>query len=296
MRKTFGWILLLAGLAALACPAVAADKVSVLIIDGQNGHDWKATTPVIKQLLEKTDRFTVDVLTSPPAKSPKDAWEKFKPDFSKHKAVVINYYGEAWPEDVQKSFVKYVEDGGGVVVYHFTVAAFREWPEFNRMIGLGWKDNKFGDRIAFDESMKQVRQPKGEGIGCGHGAAHEFQITVIDKNDPITKGMPEKFDHVKDELYAGQRGPAENMHFLAVAWSAKEEPKRGTGMFEPMAWTIPFGKGRCFTTLLGHDGPATSDPASAALLTRGTEWAATGEVTIPLPKDLVAAPAAEKKE
>jgi len=88
--------------------------------------------------------------------------------------------------------------------------------------------------------------------------------------------------HVKDELYHGQRGPAENMTILATAFSAKD--KGGTGTNEPMVWVIPVGKGRVFVSALGHDVPAISDPLAAAILIRGCEWAATGAVTIPAPK------------
>jgi type 1 glutamine amidotransferase len=246
----------------------------------------------MKDLLEKTDRFTVEVLTTPSDKDPKEAWDKFRPDFSKYKAVIINYCGQPWPEDVQKAFTKFVEDGGGVIFYHFAVAGFPQWADYNKMMGMGWKDNKFGDRLAFDKDMKEVRTPKGEGPNNGHGPAHEFQVTVLDKDDPITKGMPPVMNHVKDELYGGQHGPAKDMHVLAVSWGAKD--KGSFDMYEPMAWTIPFGKGRCFTLLLGHDVPAVSDPVTTAFLTRGTEWAATGAVTIALPKDLAATEA--KKE
>jgi type 1 glutamine amidotransferase len=277
--------------ACVVAPAAAADKVAIAIIDGQNNHNWKATSPAIKDILEKTDRFTVEVLTAPPDKAPKEDWDKFKPDFSKYKAVLINYCGQPWPEDVQKAFTKFVEDGGGVNFYHFAVAGFPQWADYNKMMGMGWKDNKFGDRLAYDKDMKEVRTPKGEGPNNGHGPAHEFQVTVLDKDDPITKGMPPVMNHVKDELYGGQHGPAKDMHVLAVAWGAKD--KGSFDMYEPMAWTIPFGKGRCYTLLLGHDVPAVSDPVSIAFLTRGTEWAATGAVTLPLPKDL---PATEAKK
>jgi len=72
MTRAYRWFLLAAvvGLvAAFASPVPAADagKIGVLIIDGQNNHDWKATTPPIKAMLEKTGKFTVDVLTSPAA-------------------------------------------------------------------------------------------------------------------------------------------------------------------------------------------------------------------------------------
>ena len=38
-----------------------------LIVDGQNNHDWKSTTPLLQKALESSGRFTVDVATSPPS-------------------------------------------------------------------------------------------------------------------------------------------------------------------------------------------------------------------------------------
>ena len=55
---------LLLGAALQAAPA----KIKVLILDGQNNHQWAVTSPMLKQILEQTGRFTVDVSTSPAAK------------------------------------------------------------------------------------------------------------------------------------------------------------------------------------------------------------------------------------
>jgi uncharacterized protein len=59
---------------------------------------------------------------------------------------------------------------------------------------------------------------------------------------------------------------------------------------------IAYGKGRVFHDTLGHVGPTQKEPivpmASVdyiALLQRGTEWAATGAVTIPVPRDFPSA-------
>jgi type 1 glutamine amidotransferase len=49
--------------------------------------------------------------------------------------------------------------------------------------------------------------------------------------------------------------------------------------------TLAHGKGRVFHTTLGHDVVAMSCQVFATTLLRGTEWAATGEVTIPVPAD-----------
>ena len=51
----------------------------------------------------------------------------------------------------------------------------------------------------------------------------------------------------------------------------------------PVAWVHNFGKGRVFTTSIGH-GPDTLRRAPfVGMMVRATEWVATGEVTIPYP-------------
>ena len=272
-----------------ALPAFAADdavpaKISVLIIDGQNNHNWKATTPAIKAMLEKTGRFTVDVATTPAKKAAKEAWDKFRPDFAKYGAVLMNYNGDNWPQEVRKSFEQYMTDGGGLVFYHAGVFAFADWKEFNDMMGMGWRNANQGMRLTLDADGKEVRTPSGEGPGSGHGPSHAFEIQVRDAAHPTMEGLPAKFMHVKDELYHGMRGPLTGMHILATAFSDKKTG--GTGTNEPMVWTVPFGKGKVFVTLLGHDVPATTASSSAVLISRGLEWVATGKVTLPVPKDL----------
>jgi type 1 glutamine amidotransferase len=268
-------------------PAQAAEKVRVLIIDGQNNHTWQNMTPPMKADLERSGRFDVTVATTPPAKSPKEAWDSFRPDFRKYDVVLSNYNGEPWPAEVQKALEDYVAGGGGLAIIHAANNAFADWPEYNKMIGLGWRDAKFGDRLTVDDSGKVVRTPKGEGPSSSHGPTHAFTVKVRNPNHPITRGMPAEWLHAKDELYHGQRGPAEHMEILATAYSDKS--MKGTGTNEPMIWVIPYGKGRVFTTVMGHvmndDDQAIECPGFRTVMLRGTEWAATGDVTIPIPDD-----------
>ena len=284
-RRPFSLLLCLIALSALSAPAHAADKLKLLIVDGQNNHNWKAMTPPMKASLEATGRFTVEVATTPDDKAPKAAWNSFRPDFSKYDVVLSNYNGQLWPDRVQKALEEYVDNGGGLVVVHAANNAFAEWPEWNKMIGLGWRDNAYGDRITLDDGGKVVRTPKGEGPGSGHGPQHPFKVVVRDAEHPVTKGMPTEWMHAQDELYHGQRGPASHMHVLATAYSAKD--KGGTGANEPMIWVIPYGKGRVFTTVFGHvsgpDAPAIACVGFQTVVARGSEWAATGKVTLPVP-------------
>jgi hypothetical protein len=247
---------------------------------------------VLKELLTKAGRFNVEVLTAPGAKATKEDWDKFRPDLSKVNVVLMNYTGTPWPDDVQKSFEEYMSKGGGLAFYHASVFSFPKWETWNKMMGMGWRDAKFGDRLTVDDAGKVVRTPKGEGPGGGHGPAHAFEMVVRDKEHPVMKGMPDKWTHVKDELYHGMRGPAQDVQILATAFS--DAKGKGTGANEPIVWTVPAGKGRVFVTLLGHDATATSAPGAVSILVRGVEWAATGKVTIPVAKD-VAAPAADTK-
>ncbi len=265
----------------------AEEKLRVLIVDGQNNHNWRIMTPPMKADLERSGRFTVDVVTTPGPKAERSAWDAFRPDFSRYDVVLSNYNGESWPPEVRKALEDYVAKGGGLAIIHAANNAFQDWPAYNEMIGLGWRGPGFGDRLTIDESGKVVRTPKGQGPGSGHGAPHAYSIVVRNTDHPITHGMPTEWMHAKDELYHGQRGPAEHMEILATAFSDKS--KGGTGTNEPMIWVIPYGKGRVFTTVMGHamgnDTTAIRCTGFRTVMLRGTEWAATGKVTIPIPDD-----------
>jgi type 1 glutamine amidotransferase len=149
------------------------------------------------------------------------------------------------------------------------------------MIGLGWRGSNFGARVTVDADGKVVTTPKGNGPGAGHGAQHDFAVVVRDREHPVMKGIPAEWMHVKDELYHGQRGPAASMHVLATAYSSTKFG--GTDAHEPMVWWIPYGKGKVFTTLMGHAEYSMKCVGFQTIVERGTEWVATGDVTIPVP-------------
>lgn len=273
----------LAGVIGTGPAGFTAEKLDLLIIDGQNNHNWKATTPVLEAFLEKTGRFEVDVITSPPAKSPEGAWESFRPEFAKYDVVLSNYNGELWPVRVQKGLEEYVAGGGGLVIVHAANNAFPQWDEWNKMIGLGWRGASFGPRVTLTDEGKVVRAEKGEGPGAGHGSQHPFAVVTRDREHPVMKGVPAEWMHEKDELYHGQRGPALHMHILASAYA--DPSKGGTGAHEPMVWWIPYGKGRVFTTVLGHGDYSMKCRGFQTIVARGSEWAATEKVTLPVPED-----------
>lgn len=279
MRATFQLLLGLLLVAATAwtgsASAAAAEKLKALIVDGQNNHQWERTTPILRRILEDSGRFTVDVATSPPKG---ESTKGFRPQFEKYDVIVSNYNGAPWPEETQQAFERYVKKGGGVAIVHAANNAFPNWEAYNEMVGLLWRRPDFGPRVTLNEQGKVVRTAAGDGPGAGHGPQHEYLVVVRDSKHPITAGLPKAWMHAKDELYHGQRGPAANMTILATAFSAQDQ--RGTGTHEPMLWVIPYGQGRVFTTVLGHADYSMKCVGFITTLLRGTEWAATGEVTL----------------
>ena len=264
-----------------------AGNLKVLLIDGQNNHNWKATTPVLVDALESSGRFTVTVSTSPARGAPKENWGNWNPEFSTFDVTLSNYNGQSWPENVQKGLENYVKKGGALVVVHAANNSFSNWLEYNRMIGLGgWggRTEKHGPYLFFSDAGKLVRDPR-PGRGGSHGPQHEFIVKLRQKSHPIVKGMPTEWKHAKDELYDSLRGPAENVEVLATAYSPKSK------RHEPMIMTIAYGEGRVFHTPMGHADNSMRCVGFYDVLRRGTEWASTGKVTLPLSENF---PTAEK--
>ncbi len=249
-----------------------ADKITVLLVDGQNNHDWKRCSPVMKATLEATGRFTVETATVT-----KEVVADFAPDFTQYDVVLSNYNGSPWPEKTKASFEKYVEEGGNLVVVHAADNSFPDWKEYNLMIGLGgWGGrNEFDGPYVYWKDGKVVRD-NSKGRGGAHGRPWEYKVVVREKEHPITRGLPSEFLQAKEELYDRLRGPAENMTILATALATG-----GSERHEPVLMTITYGKGRIFHTVMGHDAKSMLGVAFQETLIRGTEWAATGKVTFP---------------
>ncbi|WP_276366732.1 ThuA domain-containing protein [Chryseolinea sp. H1M3-3] len=236
--------------------------LKALIIDGQSNHGiWPKTTAMMKDYLEQTGLFTVDVERTafawvgphndndpgfgkenrlkvldqyPIAGSKKiisveepKTDPDFKPDFSKYDVVISNFGWKAapWPKETQTAFENYVKNGGGFLLIHAADNSFGDWVEFNKIIGMGaWGDRneKHGPYVYYNDANQIVRDTI-KGAAGSHGKQYEFVITTREPSHPVTKGMPAKWLHAQDELYDRLRGPAENMKILATAYSDEEK-------------------------------------------------------------------------
>lgn len=259
--------------------------IKTLILTGQNNHNWRASYPVLKSILDDSKMFDTHVAISP--KEGEDM-SNFVINFDDYELVVLDYNGDRWSAMTDSSFVRYIERGGGVVVYHAADNAFADWPLFNRVIALGGWGNR-ADNFGTYAYLKEGKLVKDAtpGRAGSHGQQHEFTLTCRDAEHPITKGLPEEWIHAKDELYDRMRGPA---NIKTVLYSAYSDPSTGgSGREEPLIFTVDCGKARIFHTMLGHaasetePNPAMECPGFRTTLLRGAEWAATGHVTQKIP-------------
>lgn len=319
--KTVSVVIL--ALASFVSGEHASDKLTALIIDGQNNHDWRSTTDALRATLEATGRFDVVIETSPQdlfpktprAKDPDEAaaikalfrkesdaarkftdarWQAWAPDFDRADVVILNYNGRDWPQHVRDDFVEYVKGGGGVVLVHAANNAFRNWDEFNEMIAMGWRSGGFGRALKIDgETGKPYEATDAElpgGGNSGHGSKHPFTVAVRAPEHPIMRGLPHAWAHASDELYHNMRGPLQRVTVLSSSYS---DPKqRGSGLHEPMTWEVAYGKGRVIVTSMGHlwlGDLKRDEPRSLYCLgfqtefARSCEYAATGAVTLAVP-------------
>jgi uncharacterized protein len=251
-------------------PPAGPPKLNALIITGQNGHDWVGTTPILRKILQDSGRFEVRVT------------EEFRgagaETLAPYDVAIVNYFerGRAdlrWGDRTNAAFESWVRSGKGVVVYHFSMAAFDGWTEYEKMSGGNWRPNN-----------------------GHHSAPHDYVVDIKDPDHPITRGLKLSFPQQKDELYANLRWqPSGSYHVLATAYDDHElykasrtdakapQPLEGPGANEPILWTTNYGTGRVFTTALGHVVENVQTLAFTTTFARGTEWAATGQVTLPIP-------------
>jgi len=232
-------------------------KIKTLLLSGANNHDWKRSTPFLVELLEKSGKFDVTLSENP------SAVLGFATGLKGVQLIFSDYNGPEWTDTAKGNFEAAIRGGVGLVVLHAADNAFPGWAEYEKMVGLLWRQ------------------------GTGHGQFHEFAVKILDHEHPVTKGLADfkLWDELYHRLLHMHDVPC---HVLATAYS--DPATGGTGQDEPMMVTTQYGKGRVYHHVLGHvwaGDPAANkgcsmitfeNPAFQQSLLRGCEWAATGGV------------------
>ena len=263
------------------------DKLKILLITGRVTleHNYRLANEMLRTLLESTGRFEVK-LTEEFRGATKETLEGYD-------GVLINYDGKkmisdrtvTFGESAMEALLNFVSSGKGAVFYHSSVFADDEWPdEYRRLMG-GYCCMEKGSR----------KNPKSDAM-----------VDMANLEHPITKGMAPHWMAVEDDFFAGVFWhPEADATVLATVHDdindyihvpGFADPYQPTGVLRetlentyqmngdmPVAWVNHYGKGRTFTTSLGHSDGTVKRVNYLTMFVRGVEWAATGKVTIPFP-------------
>jgi type 1 glutamine amidotransferase len=249
----------------LAPVMLAAWPVKVLLVTGSSDephHHWRETSATLRQILEQSGRFTVSTVDEPRGLNAL-ALEGYD-------AVLLDYNGPRLPVAAEAALESFVRNGGGFASFHQACYGTffgmqlkdgrwqagppdTEWAAFARMIGAQWEPSKIG-----------------------HARRTAFPVDWRDGGHPISQGQPRSFI-ANDELYH-KLTLDKTVQVLADAMSPVD--LGGTGQREPLIWVNRYGKGRVFFTTLGHDTMAWYQQGLSDAMTRGLEWAATGQVAV----------------
>ena len=261
-------------------------KIRTLIIDGFSNHDWPQTSGLIKSILETSGLVTVDISTIPIRQGVVDS--TWKVDLKAYDVVIQNTNNIddtllRWPRHMEERLEEYIVSGGGLYVFHSANNAFPHWEAYNQMIGLGWRSPIQGKALRIEDD-KLVEIPVGEGRATYHGARQDEVIVLLDRH-PINHGYPSEWQTPDMELYKYARGPANNLTVLSYA--TDEE----TGYNWLMEWVVAYGKGRVYSSSMGHLWKGQTNPEGfrcvgfRTTMIRVVEWLARASVSYPIPED-----------
>lgn len=238
----------LSGIAVWCClclPAVSRQPdrppLKALILTGGETMDWRHTAPLLQQTLTDCGRFEVRVTESPVGLTA-DALAPYD--------VIVNHCGApGWGETTARALAEYVQSGKGLVVTRNALHAFPDHAALRQ---------DFSD-------LTRISWPSGTSAVVGPFRRLELKVTA--PGHPVMQGMQNPL-RTADRLLSG----------FSVQPDAEVLATTGTN---PVLMTSVRGKGRIFVTTLGFDSASLQERTFLTTFARGTEWAASGNVTLP---------------
>jgi uncharacterized protein len=121
--------------AAMVLAQTTSKPAGVLIITGDHGHNWKETTPFLKEVLTKAGH-KVEVTQQPRI-------DLIPANLAKYDVLLLNYRNtprgamdnpdSVWSDENKRAFAEAIEMGKGLVVFHHASSAFTGDGEWDKL-------------------------------------------------------------------------------------------------------------------------------------------------------------------
>ncbi len=235
-------VALLTGLLSGNTFAADPTPIKALLITGGCCHDYVSQKNLLKAGIEKRAHVTVDLIHSDDrsTKARFDIYEK--PDWAAGYQVVIHDECSADVKDMPyvQNILNAHKNGVAAVNLHCAMHCYRvgtdDWFQF---VGIH---------------------------STGHGPQKPIDITFVDRDHPVTKPL-ENWTTINEELY-------NNIKLFETA-KPLARGRQDTGKKVDdfvVAWTNEYGKGKVFSTTIGHNNATVDDPRYLDMVTRGLLW------------------------
>lgn len=155
-------------------------KKRALALIGGEWHPWESCADILKQFVEDSGRWSVDITTDRNALK--------AASLRLYDALIVYAQGGELSKPQLDGMLGLVKGGGGLVALHSAAASFRKHPEYIEMIG---------------------------GEFAKHGPVTEFPVNIV-KDHQITRRMPSF--RIVDEFYILDKFTPENVEVLASGY------------------------------------------------------------------------------
>jgi len=134
---------------------------------------------------------------------------------------------------LKKSFVVYLQGGGGLAVIHAGVASFREWDEFGNIMGARFENHPWG-------------------------SGSKVWFKVEEPNHALGKAFKESPFALRDEIYQVKDPYSREKLRVLVSIDATKTEMTRQGIVRKdgdfaMTWIKSYGEGRVYYNAFGHD-------------------------------------------
>jgi type 1 glutamine amidotransferase len=177
---------------------------------------------------------------------------KLRPESAKDFDVLVLYdYAQKISREAQADLVNFLKAGKGLLILHHAIAAYPEWPEYEKILGGRY----FMQPRTIVNGVEKPRSKAREGA--------RIFVQIADPEHPATRGL--KDFEILDETYFGY-DVAPDSHLLLTTRNTNNAPS--------LAWSRTYAAARVVYVQLGHGHSAYENSNYRQFVAQAIRWVA----------------------